>query len=240
MDLACKIIIWLLEDTDELSPGPDDEDSAKLRQLACYLYYSIIKAFIVEMGARAEVELFEQFQKSYDDLGKVIKSKGHLLDTDNTQVNDLSSRTLLELITRIIARKFGPTLSLDQYRDKLEGLRVSKGLRDYRDTKSIDGEKGNRMSPCVQVGLPRLILICIHATNGGGGTNPEHVIATTRETWPSFGNYEGKLKESRKKRLENEPEISRRTEELWTQVQKKLDDILANSCPDKIKNLRVG
>ncbi|MCJ1467835.1 hypothetical protein MMC07_006460 [Pseudocyphellaria aurata] len=78
---------WLLEDTDELAPGPDDEDSAKLRQLVYYLYHSIIKVFMVEMETRSKFGPSEDFQKLYD---QPVVGSGNMafIFTDNPPIRD--------------------------------------------------------------------------------------------------------------------------------------------------------
>ena len=207
LDLACRILIWLLKDIDKYDKDHQIPDTRQMVYLIAHLYHHLISAFMKEMRTKAS----QSFIGSHRILGKNLKRPDFQRIFSNPNTNkDPTSRTLLELLTRIIAqaRSFP---NLDQYSAELQATSVASNLgKDKRDMDK-------------HVGIPKLIFVCIHTTDRDrdpAGT--QHVIATTKENWPKSLPAETKRAWStRWDRLRDTELIEERTANVWQRVRTK-------------------
>ena len=206
MTQACNIFLALLKDLKKYDSEWEVPDSRKLGTLIYYLYHRLMTAWKIEAKTRGDL-VSEDFDRSYDKLGNEMKVLKKAFAIDESHYEELTSRTLLELVARIIAQKSDQALCLEHYAREFDSLEVvTVALRPAK-------------AP-VHVGIPKVIFICIHTTDSDKcDSGPWHIISTSRENWPSFKTWDHKALESWKKRIQNFGDTRDRTEEVWTKVE---------------------
>ena len=210
MESACRTLIWLLQDVRDYDKGLASQDARELVHLICCLYRCLISAF------KTEAETFhggpsEQFKHIYDHLGSIIeKAESRIRSIASHLVP--TSRTLMELITRIIAQHCDEPPSLEMYEDKLRNLRVSKKL---------SADRKNRPDRNY-IGISVVVFVCIHTTDTNeDGAGPQHVIGSSKEQWPGVPKLKSMHWGLRNQRLQDLMVLKIRTKSVWDVVKRR-------------------
>ena len=223
--LACNILNWLLKDLEKLDQDYSVPDSQQLRDLIRYFYHTLITAFKMEADSRT-TDKESKLDAPHQALTNNIIGLEKRFRLEGADFGVLGSRTLLELLARIITQKPNPPLSLKQYKEEFDKLEITKGLKEIQNHFKIpnqnpqqeDGRYNRKTMAQIHAGIPNVIFICIHTTDGDVG--PKHVISTSREKWPGLKVMNAKAFEKRKERLQNLTDIENRTKRLSSTIEK--------------------
>ena len=208
MDMACRILFFFFFYFDLLDVLFGFFVKRQMVLLICYIHGNLMSAFNEEMK-RSNRER-SAFNDSYDKLGQNLEKTIGQDSLSKYRSERPTSRTLLELLTRIIARSKSPP-SLKEYETELQNTCTASEL--LKDRRELDRH----------VGIPKLIFLCIHPTGGSDqdDADPQHVIATTKENWPLLPKEASRAYKLRRERLQDVSGIKRRTEKVWETVRRK-------------------